>query len=82
MIWNDLESLNKRFLIIFFSKFGNDTRTFHEKIAQKYLEIDQYNMHITVLLLNVNFDNNCSSPDPMDAASVKCTPKKWLFFRY
>jgi len=61
-------------------------RTFQHRIATKWLEIDEDNLHMKFSAFNVDFSS--SSPDPLGSrrvaqAGVKDSypPKKWLFYR-
>jgi len=61
-------------------------RTVQHRIATKWLEIDQDNLHTKFLALNVDFSS--PSLDPLGSrrpaqAGVKDSypPKKWLFYR-
>jgi len=85
MILNDLEPppLKKGFLVILFRNFWMQ-RTFQHRIATKWLEIDQDNLHTKFSALNVDFSS--PSPDPVGSrrpaqAGVKDpTPSKSGYF--
>jgi len=83
MTLNDLEPFQKGFLVNFLHKFAL-RHTFQERIAPKWLEIEQDNLQMKFSAWNVDFSS--PSPDPLDSSrpahvgvNERYPCKKWLF---